>query len=130
MATPSSPLDPFVRQATVLLTTYRRDGTPVGTPVNIAVVGPRAVIRTWDTAGKTKRIRRHPLVDVAPATNQGHPTGPALRARARVLDGDEATQASRALARKYRVMHGLLVPLLYRLQRTRTVHIELTPLDG
>lgn len=32
----------FARQKTVLLTTYRRDGTPVATPVSIAVAGVRA----------------------------------------------------------------------------------------
>lgn len=32
---------PFVRQNTVLLTSYKRDGTPVGTPVHIAVDGDR-----------------------------------------------------------------------------------------
>ena len=41
-------LEPFVRQQTVLLTTYRRNGTPVGTPVHIAVDGDRAFVRTWD----------------------------------------------------------------------------------
>ena len=32
-------LDTFDRQKTVLLTTYRRNGTPVGTPVHIAFDG-------------------------------------------------------------------------------------------
>jgi hypothetical protein len=30
-------LEPFVRQRTVLLSTYRRDGAPVGTPVGTPV---------------------------------------------------------------------------------------------
>ncbi|MHB8330215.1 MAG: hypothetical protein ACYDD6_11450 [Acidimicrobiales bacterium] len=34
--------EPFVRQWTTLLTTFKRDGTPVGTPVNLAVEGDRA----------------------------------------------------------------------------------------
>ena len=55
-------LEPFVRQKTVLLTLYRRDGTPVGAPVNIAVEGARAFVRTWDTAWKFKRIRNNPDV--------------------------------------------------------------------
>ena len=36
----------FATARQVLLTTYRRDGTPVGTPVHIAVDGPRAFVRT------------------------------------------------------------------------------------
>ena len=53
-------LEPFVGQWAVLLTTYKRDGTPIGTPVNIAVDGDRAFVRTFDTAWKLKRIRNRP----------------------------------------------------------------------
>lgn len=120
-------LAPFVRQKTVLLTTYRRDGTPVGTPVSIVVDGERAVMRTFSTAWKLKRLRRNPEVEVAPSTFRGKPTGPAIRATARILEGGEAAVAARLLARKYPVLHGLLVPLAHRLQRVQTIHIELTP---
>ena len=130
MAAPTPALAPFVRQKTILLTTYRRDDTPVGTPVSIAVDGDRAFIRTWDTAWKFKRMRRHPEVEIAPATFRGVPTGPAIRARARFLDGEEAAHAARALARKYPLLHGVLVPLIHRLRRNMTVHTELTPLGG
>jgi predicted pyridoxine 5'-phosphate oxidase superfamily flavin-nucleotide-binding protein len=102
-ATPT--LEPFVHQKYVLLTTYRRDGTPVGTPVNIAVEGDRAFVRTWDTAWKVKRIRNNSEVEVAPSTLRGKPTGPAI-------------------------LHGLLVPLVHRLRRNKTVHIELKPVDS
>jgi len=73
----------FVNQKTVLLTTYRRDGAPVGTPVNIAVDGERAFVRTFDTAWKLKRIRKNPRVEVAPSTLRGKPTGSSISARAR-----------------------------------------------
>ena len=82
MTAPTPTLQPFVRQWAVLLTTYRRDGTPVGTPVNIAVDGDLAFVRTWDAAWKLKRIRNNPEVEVAPCTVRGKPTGPAIRARA------------------------------------------------
>ena len=130
MTTPTPVLEPFIRQKTVLLTTYRRDGTPVGTPVNIAVDGDRAFVRTFDTAWKLKRIRNNPEVEVAPSTLRGKPTGPAIRAHARVLVGGESAYAGRAIARKYPILHGFLVPLFHRLRRNKTVHIELTPLDS
>ena len=38
--------EPFRRRRTALLTTYKRDGTPVATPVTIAVDGDRAYVRT------------------------------------------------------------------------------------
>jgi len=60
MATQEAALTAFVDQHTIVLTTYRRDGTPVSTPVSIAVDRARALIRTRDTAGKMKRTRNNP----------------------------------------------------------------------
>lgn len=117
----------FVNQYTVLLTTYKRDGTPVGTPVNIAVEGDRAYIRTWETAWKFKRIRNNPLVTIQPSTLRGTPTGEPVTADARILDGDESAHAGRLLAQKHPILHGFLVPLIHRLQRHRTMHLELRP---
>ncbi|MEV0278057.1 PPOX class F420-dependent oxidoreductase [Streptomyces sp. NPDC050610] len=128
MTTPVSPgLAPFVKQRTVLLTTYKRDGTPVGTPVNIAVDGERAYVRTFGTAWKAKRMRNNPEVTIAPSTARGRPTGPAVTARARLLDegGEENEHATKAIARKYRFLHGVCVPLLHKVKRERTIHYEL-----
>jgi PPOX class probable F420-dependent enzyme len=130
MTAPTSALEPFVDQKTVLLTTYKRDGTGVPTPVHIAVDSDRAFVRTWDTTWKLKRIRNNPEVQVAPCTAGGRPTGPAIRARARVLGGGESEYAAKMLARKYPILHGVLIPRLHRLRGNRTMHIELTPLSG
>jgi uncharacterized protein len=119
-------LAPFARQKTVLLTTFRRDGTPVGTPVSIAVDGDHAFVRSWDTAGKVKRIRNNPEVTIAPSTTRGTPTGPAFPAQARILTGSESSHAGRLLARKYPLLHGIIVPLTHRLRRNTTSHIALT----
>ncbi len=124
------PFAALARQKTVLLTTYRRDGTPVGTPVHIAVDGEQAFIRTFDSAWKVKRMRRNPSVTLAPSTGRGTPTGPAIGARARLLSGDEATYAAKQLARKYPILHGLLIPLAHRLRRYQTVHFALTPINA
>ena len=121
-------LNQFVNQKTVLLTTYRRDGTAVGTPVNIAVDGERAFVRTFDAAWKLKRIRKNPRVEIAPSTFRGKPTGSAMGARARVLGGSESEHASRALNKKHPILHGVLVPLAHRLRGYKTIHIELVPL--
>jgi uncharacterized protein len=53
---------------TVLLTTYKRDGAAVGTPVSIAFDGDRAFFRSYDKAWKTKRLRRDSRVQVAPSS--------------------------------------------------------------
>jgi PPOX class probable F420-dependent enzyme len=110
---------------TILLTTYRRDGTPVATPVSIAFAGDRAFFRSYDKAWKTKRLRNNPEVEVAASTLRGRPSGPPVHARAILLDGEQADIAARALARHHRVLQGLLVPLAHRLMRYRTMHYEL-----
>jgi uncharacterized protein len=130
MSTQSPLLEPFVGQWAILLTTYKRDGTPIGTPVNIAVDGNRAFVRTFDTAWKLKRIHNNPEVEIAPSTWRGRPTGPAIRARARLLEGEESAYAGRLLVRKHPILHRILVPLVHRLRGNETVHIELRPLDG
>ena len=129
MTDPSSPFAPYVRQKTVPLTTYRRDGTSVGTPVNIAVDGDRAFFRTYASAGKSKRLRHQPEVELAPSTVRGQPTGPAIRARARLLSGEEAMLASRAIEHTHPLLQRVLVPLAHRLRGYTTVHYELTPLQ-
>ena len=123
-------LEPFVGQWAVLLTTYKRDGTPVGTAVNIAVQGDRAYFRTWDTAWKVRLIRNNPEVEFAPSTARGRPTAPAIGARARVLEGEGSARAGRLLARKSPALHGLLVPLVHRLRGNKTMHVELTPAEA
>ena len=110
---------------TILLTTYKRDGTPVATPVSIAFAGDRAFFRSYDQAWKTKRLRNNPEVDVAASTLRGKPVGPPVHARATLLDGEQAQMAAQALARHHRVLQGLLVPLSHRLMRYRTMHYEL-----
>jgi PPOX class probable F420-dependent enzyme len=118
-------LAPLRGAKTILLTTYKRDGTPVATPVSIAFAGDRAFFRSYDKAWKTKRLRNNPQVELAASTLRGRPTGPPVHARARLLDGRQARIAADALARRHRVLQGLLVPLAHRLMRYRTMHYEL-----
>jgi PPOX class probable F420-dependent enzyme len=124
-------LAPFVEQKTAVLTTFRRGGTPVATPLSVAVEGGHAYVRTYEKAGKTKRLRHNSHVELAPSTTRGTPTGAPVAAEARRLDAAEGQHAARFLARKHPLLHGILVPVLHRSGRAKTghtVHFELTPL--
>jgi PPOX class probable F420-dependent enzyme len=123
----SHPLDRFTNEDTVLLTSYKRDGTPVGTPVHLVVDGDHAYFRTYDHAWKFKRLMRNPEVEVAPATIRGQPTGPALHGTTRLLSGQAATVAARALSRRHPILHRWLIPWFHRLRGWRTVHFRLDP---
>lgn len=123
--------DEYRKQRTVMLTTRKRDGATVGTPVNIAL-GPdgRAYFRTWSATGKAKRIRNFPQVWIAPCTARGKITGPQRQATAVLLPGPEAGVAARALAGKYPLLQGFLVPAFHRFTKKTTVHYELLPPDA
>jgi PPOX class probable F420-dependent enzyme len=84
-----------------VLTTYRRNGQPVATPVWFALDGDRAVFFTGPRTGKAKRIRNNPHVEMAPSTARGKAIGPSVSVTARLLGGAEAAAAARALEAKY-----------------------------
>src|SRR2546422_8533574 len=52
-----------------LLVTFRRDGTPVATPVWAAVAGQRVFLRAERNSGKVKRLRNNPRALLAPCTS-------------------------------------------------------------
>lgn len=116
---------PIAGADTVMLTTYRKDGTPVGTPVHVVTDGHVARFRTFDPSGKLTRLRRNPDVEVAPCTVRGRVTGEAVPARARVLDGAEADAVARALTANHPFLHGRLIPWYHRRKGVVTTHVEL-----
>lgn len=89
----------------LLLTTYRKTGDAVPTPVWFAQEGDNLFITTYERAGKTKRIRANPAVTVAPCNQVGVVHGPAMPGRARVLTRDEQSVAIQALRRKYGLLY-------------------------
>jgi PPOX class probable F420-dependent enzyme len=119
------PFRPLRGTKTVLLHTFKRDGSPVATPVSIAFDGDRVFFRTYDKAGKAKRLRRDPRVAVAPSTFRGTVTGPPINGQARLLAPQEAARAATALGRRHPVLQGRMVPLAHRVMRYRTLHYEL-----
>jgi uncharacterized protein len=109
-----------------LLVTYRRDGTPVPTPVWAAPGDGRLYVRSERSSGKVKRLRNDPRLLVAPCTVRGRPLGAALEASARVLAPEHELLAERALAQRY----GLGRELFERamdLLRVDMCFLELTP---
>jgi PPOX class probable F420-dependent enzyme len=97
----TSGLDSLSSREYCLLVTYRRDGTPVPTPVWFALDGDRLVFMSDSDSAKVRRLRRDPRVRVAPCSSRGRPLGPPTEGSARVLPPDDAPAAERALARKY-----------------------------
>lgn len=109
-----------------LLVTYRRDGTPVPTPVWAAVADGRLYVRSERSAGKIKRLRRDSRMLLAPCTVRGQPLGAPFEASARVLDRDEEPVGERALARRYGLGRELFERAMDIL-RVDMCYLEITP---
>jgi uncharacterized protein len=84
-----------------LLVTFRRDGTPVATPVWAARGGAKLCVRSVRGSGKVRRLRADARVLLAPCTARGRPTGPPFEARARVLAREDELAAEHALRDAY-----------------------------
>jgi uncharacterized protein len=111
------------------LTTFRRSGASVATPVWFALRdGPVAYVTTEADSGKVKRLRHDPACTVAPCDLRGRVRGPEVRAVARFLDGQDAEVARDALASTYgwqwRLV-GLTAAIGRVLGRHRSVRVEL-----
>jgi len=125
----SAPFAALADQWAVLLTTYRRDATPSSQPVSIVVEGDHAFFRTYEQAGKFKRLRRNPNVLVQPCTWRGKPTGPAIPAVAALLSGSEDRRAGELIDAKYPIFQRRLVRTAHRVRRYTTRHFELRAVE-
>lgn len=100
----------------VQLTTFRRSGEPVATPVWVAPHGGALVVTTIATTGKVKRVRHTARVLLRPCTRSGQvaPDAPTVTAKADIVDDPaEVRRLSGALKRKY----GLLARLFLAADR-------------
>ncbi|MEO9220692.1 MAG: PPOX class F420-dependent oxidoreductase [Mycobacteriaceae bacterium] len=111
-------LDTLAAAEYVALTTFRKNGTAVPTPVWIARRDAELVVWTERDAGKVKRVRRDPRVQVAVCDLRGRVKGESASGTARVLDAEATEQARTAIARAYGIK-GRLVMAGSKLRRGR-----------
>src|SRR5262245_20974198 len=106
--TMSSPnLVSFAEQRYRNLESFKRDRTPVRTPVWFAEEHGVLYIYTLANAGKVKRVRRNPQVRIAPCTIRGTVIGPWVEAEATIVDATTAAHGHALLRHKYRWMKGI-----------------------
>jgi PPOX class probable F420-dependent enzyme len=85
----------------VSLTTFRRTGVPVPTPVWAAPDGETLVVWTRADSGKVRRLRHTARVSVAPCDVRGRVEGSAVGGAAEFVPDAERAQALAALRRAY-----------------------------
>jgi uncharacterized protein len=122
-------VEEIARSRYVSLTTYRRDGTPVATPVWHVPSGGELFIVSEASAGKVKRIRNNGSVVVTVCNLRGRiaPDAPSATGQARLLD-DAGTQAARRLlAGRYLTSRvGNWFARILRLRRPPMIGIAVT----
>jgi PPOX class probable F420-dependent enzyme len=121
----ASDLEPLEGHKYCLLTTYKRDGQAVGTPLWFGLADGKAYFRTYADAVKIKRIRNNPEVLIGPCDPRGKPKGPMTRATARVVSEQEKPQAEEIVQSNYG-----LIRRIYKSGysgRVEDVYVEVTP---
>ena len=121
----SAGFGPLESSKTALLTTFRRGGEAVATPLSIALAGGKAYFVTAADSGKAKRLAQSPKVTLAPCTISGKVTGETVDGRARRLDPAERRTAAKGLLKPTGGLFWSLV--MYRLQGKKMVLFEVVP---
>src|SRR5438477_249760 len=111
-----------------LLTTFRRNGQGVQTPVGIRCAGGNVYFTTWSTTSKVKRLAHNPRVTLAPFTKMGMKViGPTVEGTARRLEEAEVEKLS-ALFKPS--LWDRMWNLIYRLRGWQVIHYEVSPIDA
>ncbi len=125
------------KEQCIALTTFRKTGQAVTTPVWFAERLGRIYVETHADAGKLKRLRHTARVTLAPCTYNGKVTGAVSKGNAHILtEPEECRVASAALAKKYGLMRPLFhfvmnaQRLLQRKARVNQVCIAIEPIAG
>lgn len=106
--------EPFIS-----LTTFRKDGSAVGTPVWTVGAAGHLYVWTGERTWKVKRIRDNPAVTIAPCTRFGKVTGAAVEGRAGIVEMRERPEIWPLFVRKYGFSLRVMVLLEHLLGRLR-----------
>ncbi|MGB3683302.1 MAG: PPOX class F420-dependent oxidoreductase [Rubrobacteraceae bacterium] len=109
------------------LTTFRKSGDPVSTPLWFALHEGRLHATTEPDSGKMKRIRNNPSVLLAPCNAWGKEKGPRVEGIARPVEDGPMEGAEAALNRKYRLGLGLFH--LFGQDEIGKIVLEIRPAD-
>jgi PPOX class probable F420-dependent enzyme len=118
----SSAIPPEIQgQRYISLSTVRKSGVAVRTPIWFAENCGKLYFMTSSKSGKYKRIRNNPQVKIAPCTIRGKITGPEFAATVRILPRENFAAVRKSINAKYWLAR---VPLLWR---NTDAYLEITP---
>lgn len=109
------------------LTTFRKNGEGVSTPIWFVLHDGRLHATTEADSGKMKRIRNNPSVLLAPCNAWGREKGSRVEGLARSVEDEPTAGAEAALYKKYRLGLGLFQ--LFGQHEIGKVILEISPVD-
>ena len=101
------------------LTSFKRDGTGVATPVWFVNDNGHLLVETDADSYKVKRIRRDAHVRIALCNARGSIQSEPVDADARILPEDERRRVERLVSQKYRIDRYTVYPLYRLVMRLR-----------
>jgi PPOX class probable F420-dependent enzyme len=101
------------------LTTFKRDGTGIATPVWFVAEASKILVVTDADSHKVRRIRQNPAVTVAGCTASGRLRSSPVPARAQILPCQQAPRAGQLMARKYWLDRIVILPVYRAVQAIR-----------
>lgn len=93
----------------ISLTTYRRTGAAVSTPVWVAREGDALVVTTPADSGKVKRLRHTPRVEMRPCGRTGkvRDGAPVVAGQVEIVDQDQPQLFRSKYGLEYRLFMGI-----------------------
>ena len=91
------------------LTTFRRDGTPVATPVWLVRDGDALLVVTQADSGKAKRLRTDARVLLAPCDARGNLKGEQVEGTATLQDAVDTARTAQLIEARYGLLGKLLM---------------------
>ena len=94
-------LEQFFEQKYINLETYKKDGTPIRTPVWFVIDNDLIYVITMESTGKVKRLKNNQEVRIVPCSFKGKPKNGWVKAKAEKITGEEADKAIKLRKKKY-----------------------------
>lgn len=114
------------RNPFIALTTYRKNGTPVMTPVWFVQQGDRLFVWTAADSGKAKRLKKNPHVQLGPSSHSGKLRGAIQAGLAQFAPKEKYPALKKAFQAKYGWQEKLF-SLLWKIQGHPHTYIEIFP---
>jgi len=120
-------LEHFLDQKYINLETYKKDGTPIRTPVWFVIDKNLIYVITRDSTGKVKRLGNNQNVRIVPCSFKGEPKNEWVKGTAENITGEEADKVIKLRKKKYGMFARLIG--IFTSQKGNTVVYSIELID-